>query len=653
MTKARHTITIFITALMMCLFCMLLTSCGKSIDIDTSGMLLVIYDGNGGYLGTKTATARKLYTHPGSKIPDYPMDYATSQYTVPSLGLAMRDGYQLLGWYANADYTLNPEGDYLFLKQADGNGIYELSAEGTFVKKYILRENGTYVYIFLEEPAEAEEGEEPAENTYVFLKNDPEAPEEEQFAPSNGTGFYICNGDATFTEIDDDALRAAYEKAYEAKIYSEGEAKANSGYLIFDDLTPEFKELYDGVDRYEFTFGEAAEEDAELDHYHINDGYIYIYSLFLEDEKGAFVEENGQFVKATAESTGQRYSLNENCIFAADTTAGMDRYDGAMEYWDFASDRVTEDICTKEGEGEEALYVLTLYAHWQKKAAVNFHYNNGTGQVDVMTQYLLADNITYTAIAPGKVIGKKEIIPGFAGHTFVGWSQSEEEYIPWDFVNGLYPEGETELDLYAYYVEGEFTRINSATTLNKIGSNPAGNYLILGDFDLDGKELSASVFGLTEETPFTGKIYGFGSTITNFTYAVKAKNSQVGNSSKIGCALVPYAGDGAVISGLTVEGNVTMTGLTKSTLDMVTHINLYASGIVGTAEGDVLVEDCHAKLTVEPKKDTALKSEAYIYDIALGDVVAYGKVKAEGCTAEIDGSALKGNIKISENKLSD
>ena len=120
MTKARHTITIFITALMMCLFCMLLTSCGKSIDIDTSGMLLVIYDGNGGYLGNKTATARKLYTHPGSKIPDYPMDYATSQYTVPSLGLAMRDGYQLLGWYANAEYTLNPEGDYLFLKQADG-----------------------------------------------------------------------------------------------------------------------------------------------------------------------------------------------------------------------------------------------------------------------------------------------------------------------------------------------------------------------------------------------------------------------------------------------------------------------------------------------------------------------------------------------------
>ena len=148
-------------------------------------------------------------------------------------------------------------------------------------------------------------------------------------------------------------------------------------------------------------------------------------------------------------------------------------------------------------------------------------------------------------------------------------------------------------------------------------------------------------------------IYGFGSTITNFTYAVKAKNSQVGNTSKIGCALIPYAGDGAVISGLTVEGSVTMTGLTKSTLDMITHINLYAAGIVGTAEGDVFVEDCHAKLTVEPKKDTALKSDAYIYDIALGDVVAYGKVKAEGCTAEIDGSALKGNIKISENKLSD
>jgi hypothetical protein len=96
-----------------------------------------------------------------------------------------------------------------------------------------------------------------------------------------------------------------------------------------------------------------------------------------------------------------------------------------------------------------------------------------------------------------------------------------------------------------------------------------------------------------------------------------------------------------------------MAGLTKSTLDEVTRLKLYASGVIGTAEGEVRVEDCHVTLQAASKTDTALKNTAYIYDITLGDVVAYGSVKAEGCSAEIDSSALKGNIKISENKLSD
>ena len=652
MTKAKRALNTFATLLLVCFFCIMLTSCGETADIDTSGMLLVVYDGNGGYLGNKTAMVRKLYAPSGSKIPDYPVDYTTNQYTVPSLGLAMREGYQLLGWYANADYKLNPAGDYLKLEQAAGNGIYELSAEGTVVKKYISRENGPYVFISFEEPAAPEEGEEPTANTYVFLKNDPEAPEEERFALSNGAGFYICNGEETFMEIDDDALRAAYQKAYEARQFSESEAKTNSGYLIYDDLAADYQALFNGVERFVYTFGEATEADAGLDHYRLVDGYIYLYSLFIEDEKGDFVEEAGQFVKATETSAGQRYSVNDTCVFTADTTAGMDRYDGAMEYWDFANDRVTEDLCQKEGEGENEHYVMTLYAHWEKKASVNFHYNNGTGQVDTMTRYLLADNITYTPIAAGKVIGKKEIVPAYAGHTFVGWSKSEEEYIPWNFDTDLFPEGVNEMDLYAYYVEGTYERLTNASALSKIGSKPDGRYLILGDFDLSGKELSASPFGLNEDKPFTGEIRAFGSKIT-FSYAVKAKNSQIGSDQRIGAALIPLAGDGAVISGLTVEGKVTMAGLTKSTLDEVTRLKLYASGVIGTAEGEVRVEDCHVTLQAASKTDTALKNTAYIYDITLGDVVAYGSVKAEGCSAEIDSSALKGNIKISENKLSD
>lgn len=651
MTKTGKAMKILVSSLLLCFICIILTSCGKTTDIDTSGMLLVVYDGNGGYLGNKTATVRKLYAQSGSKIPDYPIDYSTNQYTVPSLGLAMREGYQLLGWYATADYKKDPEGEYLKLTQADGNGIYELSSEGTYVRKYIVKEDGEYVYISMEEAPAPEEGEEKKTVTYIFLKNDPDAPAEERLALANGAGYYICNGQETFTEIDDDVLRAAYEKAYAEKVYSESEAKANSGYLIYDDLNNTLKALYEGIEHYEYTFGEATDADAGLDRYKIADGYISIYTLFLENEKGAFVEKDGQYVKAEEGEEGQRYAVNDTCVFTLDTTEGMERYLGEMDYWDFAEDRVTEDVCVKEGEGDDALYVLTLHAHWEKKAAVNFHYNNGTGQVDVMTRYLLSDNITYTPIAPGKIIGKKEIVPTYLGHTFVGWSKSETEYDPWHFDTDLYPEGTTELNLYAYYVEGVYERINNINNLSKIGANPEGKYIIAGDFDFGGKEISSSIFGLKEDTPFVGEILGYGSSITNFVYAVKGQNSQIGTGLKIGCALVPYAGDGAVISGFTVEGKVTMNGIAKAIMDDVVHIPLYAAGIVGTAEGNVTIEDCDVTLTVASKSEKALKSDAYVYDIAIGDVVAYGTAKVSNCTAKIDSTGLSGNIKVTENKL--
>ena len=72
---------------------------------DYSDMLLVVYDGNGGFLGNKTHTTRKLRVMPNSKIPKYTSDYEPDPYKVSSLGVAIRDGYSLKGWYLEENAT--------------------------------------------------------------------------------------------------------------------------------------------------------------------------------------------------------------------------------------------------------------------------------------------------------------------------------------------------------------------------------------------------------------------------------------------------------------------------------------------------------------------------------------------------------------------
>ncbi|MBO4277913.1 MAG: hypothetical protein J5925_05915 [Clostridia bacterium] len=644
--KAKRLFAILLFVIMMFSVVAVLSSCAGGKDIDTNGMILVIYNGNGGYLGNKAAQVRKLYCVPGSKIPDYPTDYVTNQYTVSSLGLAMHEGYNLLGWYSNADYAPNSKGAYIKLALEEGNGVYELSAEGGYVRKYVASETGDRIFVYMEEApkAETEEGgEAPAPVSYVFLQNDPEAPEEEQISVE--PGFYICNGEETFTEIDDDNLRAAYEKAYAAKVYTESQAKSASGWLICEDLNADMQTLLAGLPRYIYTYAEASAEDKDLDHYALVDGYSAVYGLFVEDENGAYVESEGNFVKYTS-GDAQRYSVVDGCVFTNETTAGMQRYNASMEYWDFANKPVTEEDCVWDGEK----YVLNLYAHWEKKNTVYFHYNNETEQVDEMTKKLLDDKVTYRGIASGETIGKKEIVPGYAGHTFVAWSKSATELDPWDFENDLFPDGTSELHLYGYYVEGTYTRVFSMSGLAAIANDPAGKYLIVENIDFGGKELNASPFGLSDGQEFAGEILAYGMKIYNFTYSFKGKNNQANDeNTKVGAALIPLA-SGAKVSGLDIEFNVKASGIAKAVGDNL-KAYFYVSGLFGTAKDDCEVTDCRIKVKAEAASAKALESEKFTYIFSVGDFAAYGKenVRAKGCEASVDYSGLKGSVEITEN----
>jgi|GEM_PF-1521862 len=633
-------------AIIMLLTAFFAASCAGVIDIDTSGMYLVIYNGNGGYLGNKTATVRKLYCYPGSKIPDYPVDYSTNQYTVSSLGLAMRSGYQLMGWYTNADYALDDNAGYIRLEAADGNGVFVNSVDGAYVRKYVADENGNSVFVYFEEGAESEEGEEPTPDTYIFLFADPEADEEHIITVESG--FYICNGPEDISEIDDDALRAAYKEAYNTRTYSASQAASVSGWQFFADLADEYKVLFSGLERYSYTFAEALESDEDLDHFDLTDGYASIYDIFISNDNGNFIYSDGNYVKAEGEidESVQRYSVSDTYVFSGTTTAGMQRYDATMHYWDFAKDVVTEDICTWDGEK----YVLNLYAHWEKKNTVYYHYNNGTGQVDEITTKLLSDNITYVNIVPGDTIGKKEIIPGFVGHTFVGWSKSASSYVPWDFDNSVFPNGTTELHLYAYYVDGEYTRITSAAQVSKIGEDPAGKYLIVNDIDLGGEKVS-SLFGLSEDTPFTGELFSLGNRIGNFTMELVATKRQL-PTDLVGVSPIPRA-SGAKITGITLDYEILVSDTTSGGIRLPKMF--YCSGLVGYADKakTTSIDNCSVFMTVKSKTPTALESDVAIYNFTISDYAAVDPegVKITGCTSSVNVDELVGGVVITLNVL--
>jgi len=634
MKTAKRIVLIFIFLVVLASV-LTLCSCRKKGDVDTSGMYLIVYHGNGGYLGNKTATERKLFCNPGSKIPNYPADYSVSAYTVSSLGLAMRQGYELLGWYTSAEYTTKANGLYIALETADGYGVYTDDDAGNYVRKPVADENGRFIHVY---SAATEE----SEDHFVLLVPQLDGSSNDLLPVE--PGFYVCNSTDDYSGIADDVLRGAYEEAYARGTYTAAGALALSGWQFFDDLDDAGQALFADFPRYAYRMVAAEAGDEPLTHYALAAGHASIYDVFIEDDAGNYAFDGTDFIKVADVDKvpgEQYYTVSEFYVFDGDTTAGLARYDMVVDYWDFATNYVTEDKCTWDGEK----FVLHLYAHWVKKSTVYYHYNNGTSQVDTATTRLLEDNRSYAGLRPGEVIGRKEIIPQYADHTFVGWSKSETAYEPWDFENDVFPEGQQELHLYAYYIEGTYTRVVSAKGLGKIKDNPAGKYLIADNIDLGGQTFTVSPLGLTETQVFTGEIVSFGKSITNFTLKLAPNKNKAAAGEVAGtAALIPTA-CGARISGLTVEYTVACEAL-KILPVGVDAIQLCASGLVGSVlAGDAtLIENCSVTLTAATSPADAYNDPAKCaYHVTVGDVVAAGdNVTVTGCTATVTTDDLTG-----------
>lgn len=578
---------------------LLITGCkSKDIEIDFTDMHTVIYDGNGGFLGNKTARARKIKVYSLSKIPKYTTDYVNDPYVVSSLGKAMRDGYTLKGWYLeeNASYEKNPNGKYIYLKLNENNGIYNLDENGQYVLRYVENEQGEYIFIYVEE---APDDSDPTTLEYVY------------FNGGEGFGFYLYDSD-----------NAEHVEVYENDGSYKLEQLINYGnsYLVYTDLTDDEKEQFIDLPRYNHEFVPYNEMDKGLDRYSLGSGYTEIDAMMEPNNNGKYVYINGQYELYDKNNSDHknitRFSIDVRYKFTPNeelsSPSKLTRYDATFIYWNFEENRVMKDI--------------TLKAHWVKKITVQ--YIEKTGQINEITTKLNENQTAQVELVQGELIGKREQIPQYFGYTFVGWSKSKTEYIPWDFSKDVFPAESDILKLYAFMIEGTYKRITTASDLLKVANDPTGNYVLCNDIDLSksapfiNRTPLGFIIPTTEDgnrIPFSGKFISLGYKISNFKLQVQ--NSQkIINANKgieVISGLFPYV-QNATIEGLIVENAQVNIDTNKSKTNVI--CDLGSSGLIGIAlDGSTLIKNCQVEITFESLGDNTLDCFVYV-----GDFIAKG-----------------------------
>ncbi len=624
----KKTIWKICTLLVFIFLSLILVGCRRETEVDYSKMILVVYDGNGGYLRNKTDTMKKILVQPNSKIPKYTDEHVEDPYTTPSLGLATRAGYNLLGWYLAEDvnYTPDPLGGYIFLDSAVGNGVYSLDPNGEYALGYVENPLGKTVFIQIQE---AEEGVDKTKEEYIY------------FYGNNGYGFYIYDPDNAEHAAVYNTVKNIYDD--ERYSYTYAEISKFGSFYPYDDLTAEEKNLFKDLARYNREYYLPDENDPSIDRYSFGSGYADLNSIMVSDKKGEYVFINKKYEIYDPTNPlhvgEERYNIALKYVFnstlATPTPSYLDKYKADITYWNFENNRVTKPI--------------VLIAHWAKKCTVSFIQKSG--QVTDLTTKFNAERTKEIDLVEGQTIGKAEVIPLYGGYTFVGWSKSEDVYDPWDFEVDVFPIGTNQLNLYAYMYEGTYTRITIATELEKVALNPDGNYLLCNDIDLGGAVFNnRSPLGFSTQNtlnavpiPFTGRFVSLGYSISNFT--MKVSNVQKGiigsegeyNNSIDG--LFPYVKN-AHIEGIKVENvNVIITNDKPKSSDII--YNLGSAGLIGTAlAGETTVKDCYVSITFTKTSATYVLD----CDVYIGDIVALGKanVTISNTTASITHAALSG-----------
>lgn len=322
--------------------------------------------------------------------------------------------------------------------------------------------------------------------------------------------------------------KGAYAKVEISTTDAEGNVSTTEEYQVYKPTVEEHKsaERYSQV----FVAFDEDEHDGMMRYEKTTENAYAIYDeLFIESSDGAYVlNEDGTYsYDKDGKLEGVHYELAPEFEYDGDVTA-LTKYNATFTYneedkWDFSRDRV----------GEEE---LTLYANWKARLAVNYIYWDGSGH----TTY---DN------AVGKTIAKPTgTARDGGGRTFVCWSKQKDVLDPWNFVTDTYPADTNSIDLYAYYVEGDYTRVTTVADLKKVANNLAGSYVLCDNLDLTGSTGNPLGFSAyNEKQAFTGVFEGMGFSITGVKMSIANKTFEAKNFGLF------YNTDGAQVRNLKVD----------------------------------------------------------------------------------------------------
>ena len=654
---------------------LLMVGCAKdeiTIESLTGTKVLVTYDGNGGYLGNKSSTSRKLYAAIGSIIPKYLTEYTGSQYTTNGLGLAMKDGYELLGWYIDDEehvsYTADPnhKGDYIYL--TGDNGVFKVKSDGEYVNRFEVTADGAYVLLNVEQPTD---GSDATTHQYIYLDGEFKIYDDE-----NAKHIEAKDKDGLFAGAMLNPSRyVKYDRITDEKLIK----------LINETKNPETNEKdfkrYDSV----FKLFDSTIDESDAVRYELTSGYAKIEVMMEQDARGGYVLVGDDY--EIYDSTNPihanltRYMINSAYVFndALHTPSDYDRYNVEIVYWEFETTRITQEMFDNGG--------IVLKADWQKKLTVYFVYEDFDNIYDNDVTRIIPDyakdgegndrrfntlvtlttkmNETQTAaitLKVGDTLTKPGRTAAYPNYTFVNWSKSPDEYIPWDFDNDTIPDGASELFIYAYMYQGTYTLITNKAELSKIAERPNGNYLIMNDIDLGGATYSGTTpFGFkvtnnkkNKDDVFTGTIKAFGDGVQISNFKITAKNAissgMSDNLKEAVTGLIPFT-FGATISGLTINNCEIVIDPSAQTTQVAGDISV--SAIVGRAlslayaqdtskfnvSGDVsadrktVFENCTVNVKFTRANESALTKV-----LTIGDIVAKGKdnVIQGGCTSVYD-----------------
>ncbi len=325
----------------------------------------------------------------------------------------------------------------------------------------------------------------------------------------------------------------AYAKVEISTTDAEGNVSTTEEYQVYKPAVEEHK----GAERYSqvFVAFDEDEHDGMMRYEKITtDAYAIYDELFIESADGAyFKNEDGTYsYDKDGKLEGVHYELAPEYEYDGDVTV-LTKYNATLSFdeedrWDFARDRV----------GEEE---LTLYANWKARLAVNYIYWDGSGH----TTY---DN------AVGKSIAKPTgTARDGGGRTFVCWSKQKETLDPWNFTVDTYPADTTELNLWAYYVEGDYIRVTTVADLKKVANNLSANYVLCDNLDLSGSTGNPLGFAASNETKaFTGIFEGMGFTLSGVKMNLANKTFEAKNYGLF------YNTDGAQVRNLNVDITATI-----------------------------------------------------------------------------------------------